>query len=490
MKRLQELWPAISAAHAAIPVSALALDSRAVRPGMLFIALKGSARDARDFIPAVIAAGAVAVLAEQDERWSAAEVIDGVPVIPVADLAAQVGAIASRFHGEPSRQLAVVAVTGTNGKTSVANLTAGALNQLGRRAAVLGTLGNGFFGHLEKSTHTTLDACQLQAMLGQFVAEAAHSVCLEASSHGLVQGRLNGTAIDVAVFTNLTRDHLDYHGDMDSYAAAKELLFRWPGLRAAVINADDPVGERYAAAVAAGVPVLRYSQRADSGADLRALAIRPTLAGLSLRLATPQGECDVAVPLLGRFNVSNLLAVAGALLALDMPLADVAEALRHALPVPGRMESFSGEHPTVVVDYAHTPDALEKVLTSLREHAVGELICVFGCGGDRDTGKRAEMGAIAGRLADRVVVTSDNPRSEHPQAIIDAIVAGTAFDARVGIEADRRVAIAAAIASARRDDIVLVAGKGHEDYQEVAGVRHPFSDVDEVRLALAGWRSA
>ena len=490
MKRLQELWPATSAAHAAIPVSALALDSRAVRPGMLFIALKGQARDARDFIPAVIAAGAVAVLAEQDAAWPAMAVIDGVPVIPVADLAQQVGVIAARFHGEPSRRLDVVAVTGTNGKTSVANLAAGALSQLGRRAAVLGTLGNGFYGRLEKSTHTTLDACQLQAMLGQFVAEDAHSVCLEASSHGLVQGRLNGTAIDVAVFTNLTRDHLDYHGDMESYAAAKERLFRWPGLRAAVINADDAAGDRYAAAVASGIPVLRYSQRADSQAELRALAIHPTLAGLSLRLATPLGDCDLAVPLLGRFNVSNLLAVAGVLVALGVPLAELADALRFAQPVPGRMESFSGEHPTVVVDYAHTPDALEQVLSSLREHAAGQLVCVFGCGGDRDAGKRAQMGAIAARLADQVVVTSDNPRSEDPRAIIDAIVSGTGEGAAIHVEDDRRRAIHKAITAARRDDIVLIAGKGHEDYQEIAGVRHPFSDVDEVRLALAGWRSA
>ncbi|MES2917791.1 MAG: UDP-N-acetylmuramoyl-L-alanyl-D-glutamate--2,6-diaminopimelate ligase [Pseudomonadota bacterium] len=490
MKRLQELWPAIPAAHAAIAVSALALDSRSVRPGSLFMALKGQARDARDFIPVVAAAGAVAVLAEQDALWPSAVAVDGVPVIPVADLAQQAGDIASRFYGEPSRQLDVVAVTGTNGKTSVANLAAGALCRLDRRAAVLGTLGNGFHGSLEKSTHTTLDACQLQAMLAGFVAEGAHSVCLEASSHGLVQGRLNGTAIDVAVFTNLTRDHLDYHGDMDSYAAAKELLFRWPGLRAAVINADDPAGDRYAAVVAAGVPVLRYSQRADSGAELRALDIRPTLSGLSLRLATPFGECDLAVPLLGRFNVSNLLAVAGTLMALGIPLAELAEALRHAQPVPGRMESFSGAHPTVVVDYAHTPDALEKVLGSLREHVAGELVCVFGCGGDRDTGKRAPMGAIATRLADRVVVTSDNPRTEDAGAILDAILSGTGRGARVQVEADRRRAIHQAIAAARPDDIVLIAGKGHEDYQEVAGVRHPFSDVDEVRLALAGWRSA
>lgn len=490
MKRLAELWPAVSAAHAAVAVSALALDSRAVAPGTLFIALKGHTRDARDFIPDVIRAGAVAVLAEQDAAWPVETRVDGVPVIPVPQLAQQVGVVAARFQGEPSAALDVVAVTGTNGKTSIANLAAGALERLGRRSGVLGTLGNGFYGELAASSHTTLDACQLQAMLARFVAGGARAVCLEASSHGLVQGRLNGTAIDVAVFTNLTRDHLDYHGTMDEYAAAKELLFRWPGLRAAVVNADDPAGDRFAGAVAAGVRVLRYSQRADSGADLRALAIAPTLSGLSLRLATPLGECALEVPLLGRFNVSNLLAVAGALLALGVSRDELVVALQGARPVPGRMESFAGNHPTVVVDYAHTPDALEKVLSSLREHAEGELVCVFGCGGDRDTGKRPQMGAIAARLADRVVVTSDNPRSEAPGAIIDAILAGSGQGPTIRVESDRRAAIRSAIADARPRDIVLVAGKGHEDYQEVAGVRHPFSDVDEVRLALAGWRSA
>ncbi|MCC2636708.1 MAG: UDP-N-acetylmuramoylalanyl-D-glutamate--2,6-diaminopimelate ligase [Moraxellaceae bacterium] len=488
MKRLQDLWPQVPAAHAAVAVSAVVLDSRAVRAGMLFIARRGLTRDARDFIPAVVAAGAAAVFADQDADWPESTVVDGVPVIVIPRLADEVGGIAARFFDAPSHKLDVLAVTGTNGKTSVANLLAGALTQLGRRAGVLGTLGNGLYGALEKSTHTTLDACHLQALLAQFVAEGADSVALEASSHGLVQGRLNGTTIDVALFTNLTRDHLDYHGDMDSYAAAKELLFRWPGLRAAVINADDPAGARYAAALDGSVRVLRYSQHAASDAEIRALAITPTLSGLALRVSTPDGDCELTVPLLGRFNVSNLLAVMGGLLALGLPLADIVSALRHAQPVPGRMECFSGEHPTVVVDYAHTPDALEKVLSSLREHASGSLVCVFGCGGDRDAGKRPEMGTIAARLADRVLITSDNPRSEAPQAIIDAIRVGAGDAARV--EPDRRLAIRAAIAGARRDDIVLVAGKGHEDYQEVAGVRHPFSDVEEVRAAIMQWRAA
>jgi len=489
MKQLQALWPDISPEFATIPVSALALDSRLVRPGMAFVALKGHARDAREFIPAVIAAGAVAVFAERDDSWPLDRVIDGVPVIAIVNLDQQVGYIAARFHGEPSRHMKTLAVTGTNGKTSVANLLAGALTRLGERTAVLGTIGNGIFGALEKSTHTTLDALHLQALLAEFRIEGAQAVAMEASSHGLVQGRLNGTAIDVALFTNLTRDHLDYHGDMASYAAAKEALFRWPGLRAAVLNADDEASARYAQVLATNVRCLRYSQSADALADIRAIRITPSLKGLSLLIEVPDGEFALEVPLLGRFNVSNILAVVGGLLALGVPTADIAMALRFALPVPGRMESVIGAHPTVVVDYAHTPDALEKVLQSLREHVSGRLICVFGCGGDRDSGKRPEMGAIATRLADDVIITSDNPRSESPEAIIADIRRGVG-EYSVVIEIDRHRAIRQAIHSARANDIVLVAGKGHEDYQEIAGVRHPFSDMQEVRVALASWEAA
>jgi UDP-N-acetylmuramyl-tripeptide synthetase len=489
MKALAQLWSDVPAAHAAVAVSAVALDSRDVVPGALFLALEGEKHDARQFIPAAIAAGAAAVFAEQGGDWSAHGVVNGVPVLVVPQLAQEAGRIAARFHDEPSQALAVLAVTGTNGKTSIANLLAGALTRLGRKTGVLGTIGNGLYGELEASSHTTLDACRLQAKLLQFRQQGAACVAMEASSHGLVQGRLNGTAIRVALFTNLTRDHLDYHGDMDNYAAAKELLFRWPGLEAAVLNADDPAGLRYAEVLAPGVRLLSYSQHADNDAQIRALKIEPGMAGIALRVATPAGECEFVAPLLGRFNVSNLLAVIGGLLALEIPLADITRVLAQAEPVPGRMQSFSGTHPTVVVDYAHTPDALEKVLASLREHVLGQLVCVFGCGGDRDRGKRALMGGIAARLADHVVITSDNPRSENPQAIIDDIRAGVGRKAVV-IEFDRRRAIQQAILAAGRDDIVLVAGKGHEDYQEVAGVRHHFSDAEEVRSALAQWRAA
>lgn len=488
MKTLQMLWPDTPANHAETAISALTLDSRMVRHGMAFIALKGHAHDARDFIAEVIKAGAVAVFAERDEKWPLQQVIGGVPVIVVEGLEQQVGLIAARFHDQPSQQMSVLAVTGTNGKTSVSNLLAGAFMRVGKKAAVLGTIGNGIYGALESSSHTTLDAVSLQALLAGFRRDGAQVVAMEASSHGLVQGRLNGTCIDIAIFTNLTRDHLDYHGDMDSYAAAKGVLFRWPGLKVAVLNADDPITSQYEQALSADVRCIRYSQLADSNADIRALSVIPSLKGLILQVAAPEGEFSLEVPLLGRFNVSNILAVVGGLLASGLPLADVAEALRAAMPVPGRMESLVGEHPTVVVDYAHTPDALEKALSSLREHTKGKLICVFGCGGDRDAGKRPLMGAIAARLADGVVITSDNPRSENSDVIIAEIKAGVGGKPVV-VEADRHKAIQHAIHAASVDDIVLVAGKGHEDYQEIAGIRHPFSDLQEVRAALASWRS-
>lgn len=489
MKRLDQLLPSISMAHAAISVSALVLDSREVRTGMLFIALKGSKHDARDWIDDVIAKGAAAVFAEKDAKWSEDVVINGVPVVVVESLPQKLGEIAARFFDEPSKNLRIMAVTGTNGKTSSSQLLAATLTQLGHRAAVLGTLGNGMFGALEASTHTTLDACHLQALLAQFVAEKAGFVAMEASSHGLEQGRLNGTQIEVGIFTNLTRDHLDYHGTMESYAAAKEILFRWPSLKKAVLNADDPVSVQYAAVLSSDVTCWQYSLEAESKAEVVARKISLSLHGLTVLVSTPVGECEIKAPLLGRFNVSNLLAVMTTLLLVDMPLADIAEALRSVKPVAGRMESYMGDHPTVVVDYAHTPDALEKVLTSLREHVEGNLICVFGCGGDRDKGKRPVMGRIASELADKVVLTSDNPRTESPADILVDIKAGVVTGSVI-VESDRHRAIAEAVAGAGRRDIVVIAGKGHEDYQEVAGVRHPFNDAQEVRAALAVWRAA
>jgi UDP-N-acetylmuramyl-tripeptide synthetase len=367
---------------------------------------------------------------------------------------------------------------------------ASALTTLGHKAGVLGTLGNGVYGALEQSTHTTLDACTLQRSFAGFVENGVEFACIEASSHGLVQGRLNGTRIELALFTNLTRDHLDYHGTMENYAAAKEILFRWPNLKHAVLNADDSQSTHYKNVLSQSVKCWTYSVHPESHADIVALKIAPSLQGITLSVSTPIGVCDVKVALLGRFNVSNLLAVMAALIALDFSLEDIQSAFLALKPVRGRMECFMGDHPTVVVDYAHTPDALEKVLSNLREHAEGKLICVFGCGGDRDSGKRPVMGRIAYQLADYVVLTSDNPRTESPESILKEILAGMPADASIVVEANRHQAIAQAIAKAGAADIVLVAGKGHEDYQEVMGIRHHFDDAEEVRAALALWRAA
>ncbi len=491
MLTLRTLWPQTPAEWADLPVSGLVGDSRQIEPGQAFVALAGIQHDARKHIPAAIAAGAVAVLAEAGGDWQSHRSIDGVPVLVIADLAMELGNIASRLHGEPSHAMTVTAVTGTNGKTSIANLIAGASEQLGRRAAVIGTLGNGFYGELHPSQFTTPDPLQLQGLLAGFRAAGADLVAMEASSHGLEQGRMVGTRIHTALFTNLTRDHLDYHGDMDSYAAAKGRLFQWPGLRAAVINVDDPQGEGYRALLAPEVACLRYSLDAGSNAELVAESVQPSLAGLVLQLRTPQGPAVLRSPLLGRFNASNLLAVLGGLLSLGYSLDESVTALGQVQPVAGRMQCLrEADSALAVVDYAHTPDALEQALKAAREHTVGRLWCLFGCGGGRDTGKRPQMGRIAGELADVVVLTTDNPREEAPQAILDHVRSGIAAGVEVTVIADRAEAIQYALRHAAADDVVLIAGKGHETYQEIMGVRYPFNDVEQVQQALSARRRA
>ncbi|HEX5362103.1 MAG TPA: UDP-N-acetylmuramoyl-L-alanyl-D-glutamate--2,6-diaminopimelate ligase [Fluviicoccus sp.] len=483
MRTLAEVLPEVAGEWAGIPIVSLVSDSRQVGPGSLFLALRGRQHDARAFIARAVAQGAVAVLAE-DEPGVMLEA--GVPVIGIPDLPVRLGGLASRFYGQPGHALRVVAVTGTNGKTSTAQLLAHACERVGLRAGVLGTLGNGLVGAIEPSTHTTLDAVQLQSRLAAFRDAGAGVVAMEASSHGLEQGRMNATPIETAIFTNLTRDHLDYHGDMAAYQEAKARLFVWPGLRNAILNADDPVSRDFRRRIADGVRIWTYSQYPDAGADFVATRIIPSLQGLALELSTPFGPCRMQTHLLGRFNVSNILAVLAGLMSLDVSLSDAVRAIEAVPPVRGRMECYSGDRKTAVVDYAHTPDALEKVLSTLREHSQGQLWCVFGCGGDRDPGKRPIMGAIASRLADRVIVTSDNPRSENPDRIIDAVLAGIPGDdrPRVQVCADRRRAIAMALAEAVPGDLVLIAGKGHEDYQEIQGVRYHFDDAEEVRRGL------
>jgi UDP-N-acetylmuramoyl-L-alanyl-D-glutamate--2,6-diaminopimelate ligase len=387
--------------------------------------------------------------------------------------------------------LFMVGVTGTNGKTSVTQWIAHALNALGKKCAIVGTLGNGFPGALEPGPNTTPGTHVLREMLPAFVAQGAQACAMEVSSIGLHQERVAGVRFDVAVFTNFTRDHLDYHGTMAEYAAMKRRLFAMPGLAGAVINLDDPLGREIAAELDGKVRLLGYTLEAAPDIDrhdnlrLRAEGIEMTDAGIAFHI----GDVDFSVPVVGRFNVANLLAVVGVLLQAGFSLEACASALASVAPPPGRMQTLGGAtgQPLVVVDYAHTPDALENVLVTLRSTARargGRLICVFGCGGDRDAGKRPEMGAIAGRLADAVVVTSDNPRNEDPQSIIAAILAGMQAPPR--IEVDRARAIATTLADAEAQDVILLAGKGHEAYQEIAGTRLPFSDLEQAKSALAG----
>ncbi|MEW6165137.1 MAG: UDP-N-acetylmuramoyl-L-alanyl-D-glutamate--2,6-diaminopimelate ligase [Pseudomonadota bacterium] len=466
-------------------VERLTLDSRRVRPGDVFVAVPGAHADGRRFIPDAVARGAAAVICEPGGDVAA---VPPALTFPVPDLAAHVGEIAHLVYGRPSEQLWMCGVTGTNGKTSVSQWIAQALTALGCKCGVIGTLGNGFPPDFEASPNTTPDAVTLHATLARFVREGAVACAMEVSSIGLDQQRTNGARFDVAVFTNLTRDHLEYHGDMTAYAAAKAKLFDWPGLKCAVLNLDDPFGATLALKLRGKVRTIGYTLADASGADtvLAATDLEETNTGIAFTLDGTRFEA----PVVGRFNVSNLLAVIGALLADDETPADIAAALRHIAPPAGRMQGVGGtDEPLVVIDYAHTPDALEKVLTTLRGTATargGRLVCVFGCGGERDAGKRPLMGAAAERLADAVVVTSDNPRGEDPQAIIAAILAG--MHGQPVVEVDRTAAIHAAVAEAAARDVIVLAGKGHEPYQEIAGVRLPFSDLAVAKSALAGRR--
>lgn len=472
------------------PVRDLAADSRELRAGACFLALRGSRCDALQFLDAAIGAGAVAVLAESPS--GADRIRRDVPVLHVPRLREHASAIAGRFFAEPSAALRLVGVTGTNGKTTVSQLLAQALDGWPALApcAVIGTLGYGRPGALVPTVTTTPEAVQLQRILAQVRDRGGRAAVLEVSSHALTQGRVAALVFDVAVFTNLSRDHLDYHADMEAYAAAKAQLFTHPGLAHAVINLDDPYGRALAARLPAGVKAIGFSLEASvTGAPtpevVHASAVTASAEGLDLRVQTAAGAVRLRSPLLGRVNAANLLAALAALLALGLTPDAAAAALARARAVPGRLERLGGDgRPLVLVDYAHTPAALEQALGTARTLAPGRLWCVFGCGGERDPGKRAQMGALAAALADEVILTSDNPRHEDPQRILEAIAAG--MDGRTAArEPDRARAIRAAVAGAGPDDVVLIAGKGHEDYQQLGDRRVPFSDRAVAAAALA-----
>jgi UDP-N-acetylmuramoyl-L-alanyl-D-glutamate--2,6-diaminopimelate ligase len=468
-------------AGAGIRPQQLVSDSRKVEVGDLFVAYPGEKSDGRAHIIQAIERGACAVLWElSDWHWPD---MWRVPNFPVTGLRAQVGEIASEFYGNPSQNLWMIGVTGTNGKTSCSHWLAQCLSELGQKTAIVGTLGNGFPNALSEAINTTPDPILLQRVLAEFLTQDADAVSMEVSSHGLSQGRVGGTKFDVAVLTNLTRDHLDYHGDMESYAAAKAQLFDWPSLQCAVLNADDDFGARLAIRLhAQGKRVLTYGL--NSG-EVSCTSLRFVEGGIFMEIMTPWGRAETSVMVIGRFNAANVLAVLTTLLASDIPVDKAFAVLQNIRPVPGRMQQLGGgNQPLVVVDYAHTPDALAKALTSLREQTTGRLICVFGCGGNRDKGKRPMMGEVASRLAELAVVTSDNPRHETPLAIIGEVVAG--MSGNYQIEEDRAAAIDGAIRAARSGDIVLIAGKGHESYQQIGDKKFPFSDVEVATRVLEG----
>lgn len=477
-------WTAIDALAAGRSIVA---DSRQVRPGDIFLAFRGEYADGRKYIADAIAAGAAGVIWEaEDFVWDAAW---PVPNHAVPTLRAQAGIVAAHLRGDPSQAMWVAGITGTNGKTSISHWLAQAFTLLGGKGGVLGTVGNGFPEALESSTHTTLDPVNLQNWFARLRDAGASHVALEVSSHGLDQARAHGVAFDCAIFTNLTRDHLDYHETMQAYGAAKAKLFEWDGLQHAVINADDDFGRELLALSRAQTT---WSYGLYEG-DIHATRLHASLEGLRLEVQTPAGAGVIVSPMIGRFNASNLLACVGSLLAAGVPLEAATEVLGRVKPAAGRMQRLGGgREPLVIVDYAHTPDALEKALLAVRECMAhgGRLYCVFGCGGNRDRGKRPLMGEIACRLADSVVITSDNPRDEEPKTIIQDIVAGVSGvpgtgRANYAIESDRAAAIADAVALARPGDVVLIAGKGHENYQEIKGVRHVFDDVEVARAALS-----
>ena len=479
------------------PDARLVADSRRVRAGDVFIAYPGDTTDGRRYIADAVARGAVAVMYESaGHAWTLEPALPHRAVLGLREIA---GPLAAAFYEHPTDGLTSIAVTGTNGKTTCAYWCALGMQALGLRAALIGTLGAGFVDALAATGYTTPDAVQLQQCLAELRSQGANALAIEASSIGLAERRMTGMRLDVAVFTNLTRDHLDFHGTMEAYEDAKAVLFDWPGLRGAVINIDDPAGSRLWTRVhqrpdVRAMRCIAYTLVGAHDADLRAENIRTQASGTRFDVVYGGMRRTVVIATVGDYNVANWLACLGALLVLpvrdaqSIGLDDAIAALRDVRPAEGRVQMFGGgKSPLVVVDYAHTPDALAKVLNALKPAARargGRLVCVFGCGGDRDRGKRPQMAATSAALADLSVLTSDNPRSEDPEAILAEMRAGLPAGCASWSETDRRLAIRRAIRDADVADVVLVAGKGHERTQEIAGVREPFYDPDEVRAAL------
>lgn len=475
-------------------ITGLSEDSRYVSTGNLFFARRGIKKDGREFIASAIEKGAAVVLVEADNKPGTAHTNgNNVPIIAVKDLAQVIGLIAARFYDDPSKDLKIIGITGTNGKTTCAHFIAQGLHLSGENCGIIGTLGNGFYQQLQPGSHTTPDAIAIQRLLAEFRNQGAKYVAIEVTSHALTQGRVNGVDIDIAVLTNLTRDHLDYHGNIASYAAAKRSLFSKPGVQYAILNADDEFGRQWMDELTDKMPVFSYSlsshQPESVALNNHKIYVHHAQLdtnGITASLHTPWGDGVLHNPkLTGRFNLSNLLAVVGVLGILGIPLETILSRMAELRGVPGRMETFGGgTQPLVVIDFAHTPDALEQVLQALVEYKQGTLWCVFGCGGDRDRGKRPLMGKIAEQYADQLVITDDNPRHEDPRQIVTEIFQGLEQPNKAVIEHDRRRAIEHAISCAQPNDVVLVAGKGHETYQIIGDNKEPFNDALEVQKIL------
>jgi len=486
-------------------VSGMSLDSRKVSDGFLFVACQGTQQHGLAYADAALQSGAAAIIYEKSltEQNEISDYLShlqsaAIPLIEIDQLSVKIGFIADRFYSRPSQSLSVTGITGTNGKTSCSHYLAELLSST-NKTAVMGTLGNGLHGALQASSNTTSDAVTVHHFMARMLEQEVSEVVMEVSSHGLDQGRVNGVHFDTAIFTNLSRDHLDYHKNMQSYGRSKQALFATPGLRYAVINADDEFGREILESLPDTVQSIAYSLSDAMNAD--ASVLRSSLmhlgcvqgsdlqfneSGLSMHISSPWGDTVVSSSLYGHFNAENILAVLATVLLNGIRLTDAVEGIKKLTSVPGRMQHVPGTktQPVVFVDYAHTPNALEQVLKSLRTHCSKKIWCVFGCGGDRDAGKRPLMGSVAEQYADEIVLTDDNPRSEASDEIITQICSGIQRQENVSIEQDRSAAIAYAITHASRGDVVVIAGKGHEDYQLIGEQRLSFSDVDTAKKIL------
>lgn len=478
-----------------IIINGLSLDSRRIKESYLFLAIKGETVNGIEFINNAIDQGAAAVLWDVDGdadtkvdaikiNWRKTSTGKNVPIIAIENLIQRSGLLADRFYGMPSKDLPVCGITGTNGKTSCADFIAQMMS-VNASCGMMGTLGSGLYPELKETGYTTPDAITCHQWLADIKSNNAKFAVMEVSSHALIQGRVNGIHFDSAIFTNLTRDHLDFHGDMESYAEAKLRLFKSPGLKNVIINVDDEAGRSILNDLAEEIHCVRYGLDKTFNPDVYASDIKLDEHGLSMQVITPWGNGKLSAPVIGDFNASNLLAVLSVMLLHGVSFDESLKRLATIKSVAGRMQRFGGNTlPLIVVDFAHTPDALEQTLVSLRQHTQHDLWCVFGCGGNRDKGKRPLMGAIAEAKADYVVLTNDNPRNETPEIILEEIKSGIASIDNVTIEQDRKAAIQFAIKKAKAGDIVLIAGKGHENYQLIGDKKYPFNDAEEVQQQL------